>query len=460
MYYFHTIDVPNDVGLRMTAEIAILNKSAVALATDSVVTISSGDQHDKTYDTADKLFELSCSEPIGIMVYNGMTFMDMPLPPLIKEFRDQAEVFARVEDAARAFLKFLNAEGQKANDDVLRRAVLSVVAPYFQAIEEHYRKRVVQSLRPTVDENDDGKKKIDLDDINEKMRALLGEIIRAELKSLKKLGSASFVGATVTPRFTAKIRSWVESYIDDTFMPIEKEEREQLVELSKHLLLTEYFSRSLTGLIFCGFGADDRFPTLISFEIDGIICGRLKYRQTNCCDIDRNGPRAAVLPYAQKEMVDRFVFGIDEKIKRDIQRYCRETVHQALDSVVEVAGAKDDKGVKSKSAAAENAFSENLNKKVFETIRDRSRKEIEDMVEFMPKPEMARMAEALVELTSIKRRVSRGFETVGGPIDVAVISKAEGFTWVKRKHYFPPEINARYFERIREKMTNGNGEGQ
>jgi hypothetical protein len=31
------------------------------------------------------------------------------------------------------------------------------------------------------------------------------------------------------------------------------------------------------------------------------------------------------------------------------------------------------------------------------------------MVEFMPKPELAKMAEALVNLTSIKRRVSSAF---------------------------------------------------
>ena len=78
------------------------------------------------------------------------------------------------------------------------------------------------------------------------------------------------------------------------------------------------------------------------------------------------------------------------------------------------------------------------------------------MVEFMPKPEMARMAEALVNLTSIKRRVSRGMETVGGPIDVAVISRSEGFVWVKRKHYFPAELNSRFFERKRaERIMEG-----
>jgi hypothetical protein len=83
------------------------------------------------------------------------------------------------------------------------------------------------------------------------------------------------------------------------------------------------------------------------------------------------------------------------------------------------------------------------------------------MVEFMPKPELAKMAEALVELTSIKRRVTRGMETVGGPIDVAVISQSEGFVWIRRKHYFPAELNSRYFSRLNRKSfeskESGNG---
>ena len=36
-------------------------------------------------------------------------------------------------------------------------------------------------------------------------------------------------------------------------------------------------------------------------------------------------------------------------------------------------------------------------------------------------------------------------ETVGGPIDVAVISKGDGFVWVKRKHYFPADLNNHFF---------------
>ena len=76
---------------------------------------------------------------------------------------------------------------------------------------------------------------------------------------------------------------------------------------------------------------------------------------------------------------------------------------------------------------------------------ERSVRQVLQAVAALPRDELAAMAETLVGLTSFKRRVSLETETVGGPVDVAVISKGDGFIWVKRKHYFPPELNPRYF---------------
>ena len=66
----------------------------------------------------------------------------------------------------------------------------------------------------------------------------------------------------------------------------------------------------------------------------------------------------------------------------------------------------------------------------------------------LPKDELAAMAESLINLTSFKRRVSMEEETVGGPIDVAVISKGDGFIWIKRKHYFDRELNQQFFRQL------------
>lgn len=67
---------------------------------------------------------------------------------------------------------------------------------------------------------------------------------------------------------------------------------------------------------------------------------------------------------------------------------------------------------------------------------------IETSAAFLSKGEMADLAENLVEMTSLRNRVSLDRqETVGGATDVAVISKGDGFVWVKRKHYFDRDRN-------------------
>jgi hypothetical protein len=67
-----------------------------------------------------------------------------------------------------------------------------------------------------------------------------------------------------------------------------------------------------------------------------------------------------------------------------------------------------------------------------------------EIVNHLPKEELAAMAEALVNLTSFKRHVTKDAETVGGPIDVAVISRGDGLVWIKRKHYFSTELNRHF----------------
>jgi hypothetical protein len=60
----------DNIGDNMTAEIAIMNKEAVALAADSAVTTHIANEK-KVFTSANKLFALSYRHPVGIMVYNS-----------------------------------------------------------------------------------------------------------------------------------------------------------------------------------------------------------------------------------------------------------------------------------------------------------------------------------------------------------------------------------------------------
>ena len=237
-------------------------------------------------------------------------------------------------------------------------------------------------------------------------------------------------------------------------MPFEggAEAKEAALALARLVLERRVPFSPSTGVVVAGYGSDDLFPTLVSYELFGVVEGQLRIHRTNHVDVDRNGTRARVIPFAQKEMVERFLYGLDERIERRITDFCKATIptiRQKTLGRLEME-PEDLKSIEADMEESEAAVLTSLRDNAFEALREESRDEIEGMVEFMPKSEMGRMAEALVNLTSIKRRVSRGMETVGGPIDVAVIYQADGFVWVKRKHYFPSELNSRFFDRMRE----------
>jgi len=196
----------------------------------------------------------------------------------------------------------------------------------------------------------------------------------------------------------------------------------------------------ISGVVIAGYGDDDIFPSLIAYKIEGLINGKLKYKLDIEQKIDFN-TEAIIIPFAQKEMVQTFMEGVHpEYISIEI-----EYLKKVFDQFIEIIAENTDKSKNLKKAARSilRDFRKNLEKYRKEKYID----PIMNIVSKLPKDELASMAEALINLTSLKRRWSIERETVGGPIDVAVISKGDGFIWIKRKHYFKAELNPQFFEK-------------
>jgi len=51
----------------------------------------------------------------------------------------------------------------------------------------------------------------------------------------------------------------------------------------------------------------------------------------------------------------------------------------------------------------------------------------------LPKKELGETAASLIKLNSFQQKVMNSVETVGGPIDVAVISRNSGLEWTREK---------------------------
>ncbi|MGA2934838.1 MAG: hypothetical protein ABSD81_06760 [Methanomicrobiales archaeon] len=63
------------------------------------------------------------------------------------------------------------------------------------------------------------------------------------------------------------------------------------------------------------------------------------------------------------------------------------------------------------------------------------------VVASMPIQDAINLAEYFVDLTEKFFKYASGATTVGGPIELAAITKHEGFKWVRRKHYYLRELN-------------------
>lgn len=59
----------------------------------------------------------------------------------------------------------------------------------------------------------------------------------------------------------------------------------------------------------------------------------------------------------------------------------------------------------------------------------------------MPVQDAIALADFLVDVTKRYVRFLPGADTVGGDTDICVVTKHEGFKWVRRKHYFDTRLN-------------------
>jgi len=428
-------------GGKVTAEIAILNRTAVALAADSAVTLGVRGQQ-KIYNSVDKLFHLVLDEPVGVMIFGGAEYMGVPIETVIKKFR--SSIFSApkrsLKDYATAFFDFLEKE-ISVPAELAEQHVGTILAEAFDEI----RRQATSDFFQAATSQGGKTKRIQ---IHEFFPRRLLELVTERIESLKATTDCAAIKIDGEEEWC---KTLFENVYKEFFRPEMPEELKQKFREFSHLLLQkDVYSRSAMGLVFAGFGQDEIFPKLQAFQSDGRVGGGVKRQETRYVDIRRTGEDggARIEAFAQKEMVDRFLDGIDP----DFEDYLRSAMSEALNDMGKdvlnsfvKTSAKNKKLISEKIAEAADKYLKEFSEKSLKRKETNFRQKILDMVNFMPKSDLANMAESLINLTSTKRRVSAESETVGGPIDVAVISKFDGFVWIKRKHYFEKELNPRYF---------------
>ncbi|MEH6625907.1 MAG: hypothetical protein V7739_05645 [Motiliproteus sp.] len=428
----------------MTTEVSIMNKHAVALAADSAVTISvSSDVAPKIFHSVDKLFMLSQSRPVGIMIYGSASFMRMPWETLIKEYRkklgDRDE--ACLEDYAIGFIDYLRGHNKRSGSELNFVEQWHIIR-FLNWFKARFQQQVEEALKQAGSASESDKQRAKL--LRGRLAACLADIS----KFLQSLDQLEYVSGHKAEELLATNKDWLEGVwseiFDDTaFTSVQKK---KLLGLMGDAVSRDYFfSENDSGIVIAGFGETELYPVMVRCNFEGFLFDRLKYSRYQVVRID-DKRRSFITPFAQSDAIYTFIQGIDPGLMRRIeqslkhygdsfQQQLRSTLEQQnipIEQTEHIVAAMDQF-----AAGQGESLSTNLGHYAQKTYID----PVVEAVAFLPKHELSHLAESLITLASLRKKMSTESETVGGPVDVAVISKGDGFVWIKRKQYFDRSSN-------------------
>ncbi len=395
----------------MTAEVITYNKNAIAMAADSAVTVYGS----KTYNSANKLFMLSKYHPVGILIYNSASINGIYTEILVKEYRKQLgkKSFDSLKEYKDNFILFLrdflqthiSDEDKKFSiiiqlnnlfDYVFNRSDFPQINPgenFFNVAN-----KFLEGLTTTIKQTYNIEKELDLSGID-----LAQEIKNIFLYRMKLPDSEELNG------LVSKLIDIFAYYINIPYNP------------------------NITGIAICGYGEKEFAPKIYNFETLGFINNTFKVKDIG----DNESQDQGVIPLAQRDMTDLFIQGVDYRVYSFITEQYEAFIEGIADKI-----KKADVDLSRYIGANKYVISKRIN----EVLNKEKVKPLLDVIGILSKDELAELSESLVNLQALKHKMSLNLETVGGPVDVAIISKHDGFIWKKRKLYFDKELNPHFFE--------------
>ncbi|NMH26563.1 hypothetical protein [Flavobacterium silvaticum] len=421
----------------MTAEIGILNKTSVVLAADSAATISS---HRKVFNTANKLFPLSNYEPVGLMIYNNSNWMGIPLEIIVKSYTKtlQDKSFPALLEYRDDFLKFVKENFKRfINSDQIHELISFRLYDLLETLSE--------TFKQIIDENAELWKDFTPDQFT----------YESELEFSKMLDMYSKITDDILPEFSSykleefklEFKKTIDKILPGFYVKNKVSRKSKYTQKIYKVLFNELTCKfsddeDFTGIVIAGYGTDEIFPSICDIRLGEILDNKLRFDFSMTDSISIN-ESAIVCPFAQRDMVDTFFLGINPQISEELGTILIEELENSMKSF----SKKYPEFSKDELKIHFGKIFENYSKRLRNYCVKNHINPIIKSVGYLRKEDLVELAESVINITSIKRKTNSDIQSVGGPIDIAVITKHEGFIWIKRKDSINKDINSAFFNR-------------
>lgn len=423
----------------MTAIVGVLNSQGVAFAADSAATHKT--QHGvKITNHANKIFTISKYHPVGVAVYNNLNFMGIPWETNIKMYRNRLgkKKYDTLSEYIKEFWNFVRANCLVTNVKGQSDKCGLLISRLFMSLSQEVANHVGGSLTAANATQYFQEFMLKMDECNNKFQQNRAEDFKQySLKNFQKYAKDT-------------IDNLLTGLLADSNCP--QEFRKKFEETAYHMLCNEsnLFCDPLdyAGLVFFGYGDKEIFPSYTEYLVYYAVDSRIKFKLCKNYTITGFGSSVVSL-FAQNDVPSSIIWSIENSLREKFYENNSKSIIGLRDEIVQqmtTANAPQqliDILNNLDIAQYNKDYKDGMDKYIEENYT----KPLVDTVAYLSKEDIAEMAESLVRMTCIKRRITSKEETVGGPVDVAVVTKGDGFIWMQRKHYFDPQLNAQFFER-------------
>ena len=403
----------------MTAIIGVMNKHAIAIAADSAVTLGGGR---KVLNSANKLFSLSKHHPMAVAIYGNAELVGTPWEIIIKEYRKNLKdsSFPTVKEYVDNFFEFIKNKKYYCFDN---NEALNYLKQYIIGFCNILKQNVTPAQLTQVFVNIC--KNVDTD----------------YLEGFSD-STINFLNNNVSNELDACVQGLISSGLT-----LNKSEAKDLL---LNLLTKGVLPTLSSGLVFTGYGENEIYPSIYSCEIGCIINGVLAVRHQQPVQIN-NANNASICPFAQTDVMQTILSGISPQVQSIYADSLAKTIQSFTIQLANAINTKDSQLAQQIRGISVDPFIQTFINLSQQAQANHYTAPFVNSVASLEKEDLSDFAESLITLTSLKRKVSPDQETVGGPVDVMVISKGDGIIWMKRKHYFDAGKNHHFFSNYFEK---------
>jgi len=213
---------------------------------------------------------------------------------------------------------------------------------------------------------------------------------------------------------------------------LSKQAIQKLKEIGVFCVVKDLFLEDVAGLVFAGFGAEERYPSVVTWLVSAVVGGIAK-RMEASLDVIDGEVRSKIRVFADSEVTNAFIRGIDMNLERRFYGGFRMMMHGLVEQVVGAVPGVDPAAREMVRDRFQKDFVprylEAFHRMMAEYQQQAFINPVLRVLEIAARNELAETASQLVNLNIFKKRIMAHRETVGGAVDVAVISREGGFQW-------------------------------